>query len=120
MSELAKRDGNGNFVGCWGAMSDFSLEFKPWENDFSEGLYLAGIECDDSASAPDGWTKWTLPAFRFVKIECDGKITFRDGLALLEQKGYSLAGAIQDFTDLVFGKDYICLPIERIKGTELK
>ena len=31
-----KRDENGVPVGFWGAMSDFSLSFQPWENGFSE------------------------------------------------------------------------------------
>lgn len=35
-------------------MSDFSRSFHPWE-DFSKGLYLAGVECSDDAEAPDGW-----------------------------------------------------------------
>ena len=41
---LAKKDENGNFVGFWGAMSDFSRAFMPWEDNFSKGLYLAGVE----------------------------------------------------------------------------
>lgn len=56
VSHLAKKDENGNISGIWGAMSDFSRSFQPWE-DFSKGLYLAGVECNDDAEAPDGWTK---------------------------------------------------------------
>ena len=44
---LAKKDEKGNLCGVWGAMSDFSLSFRPWENDFTQGLYLAGVECID-------------------------------------------------------------------------
>ena len=61
VSHLAKRDENGNLVGVWGAMSDFSRSFKPWEEDFSKGLYLAGVECGHDAEAPEGWIKWTIP-----------------------------------------------------------
>ncbi len=50
VAHLAERDGDGNLCGIWGAMSDFSRSFKPWEN-FSEGLYLAGVE----------WTVRKLP-----------------------------------------------------------
>lgn len=50
---LAKKDENGNLVGIWGAMSDFSRLYKPWEDNFSKGLYLAGVECIDDAEAPE-------------------------------------------------------------------
>ena len=33
---LAKRDENGNFAGFWGAMSDLSHSFRPWEENFSK------------------------------------------------------------------------------------
>ena len=49
---LAKRDEQGNLAGIWGAMSDFSRSFQPWD-DFSRGLYLAGAECVDGAEAPE-------------------------------------------------------------------
>lgn len=42
VKHLAKKDENGNMVGIWGAMSDFSRSFNPWE-DFSKGLYLDGL-----------------------------------------------------------------------------
>ena len=38
---LAKIDENGNLAGIWGAMSDCTRSFKPWEDNFSKGLYLA-------------------------------------------------------------------------------
>ena len=60
VGHLAKKDTNGNLLGIWGAMSDFSRSFNPWE-DFRKGLYLAGVECCDCAEAPGGWTKWPIP-----------------------------------------------------------
>ena len=51
---LAKRDETGRPVGFWGAMSDCSRSFEPWEDNFSKGLYLAGVECEDGAQAPPG------------------------------------------------------------------
>ena len=72
VQSLAKRDENGNLVGIWGAMSDCTHSFKPWEENFSKGLYLAGIECTDDAQAPDGWTKWVRKKFgdRAVNLHC--------------------------------------------------
>ena len=49
VAHLAKKDANGGIVGIWGAMSDISRSFKPWEDGFSKGLYLAGVECVDNA-----------------------------------------------------------------------
>ena len=40
---LAKKDENGNLIGIWGAMSDYTHSFKPWEENFSKGLYLSLI-----------------------------------------------------------------------------
>jgi hypothetical protein len=49
---LAKKDENGNLLGIWGAMSDLSRSFNPWEENFTKGLYLAGVEVMDNAKAP--------------------------------------------------------------------
>ena len=54
IASLAKKDAAGNLVGIWGAMSDLSRRFRPWEDHFRKGLYLAGVECEDSAEAPPG------------------------------------------------------------------
>ena len=42
VAHLAKRDENGVPLGFWGAMTDRSRTFRPWEDGFSRGLYLAG------------------------------------------------------------------------------
>ena len=60
---LAKRDGNGAICGIWGAMSDLSHSFKPWEDNFTKGLYLAGVEAKDGEEAPEGWTVWRIPGY---------------------------------------------------------
>ena len=61
ISNLVKRDDEEKPLACWGAMSDFSMSFMPWENNFTRGKYLAGAECLDEALAPEGWVKWTVP-----------------------------------------------------------
>ena len=37
VQHLAKKDAQGKLLGIWGAMSDFSRSFTPWEADFSKG-----------------------------------------------------------------------------------
>ena len=113
VSHLAKRDENGNLVGVWGAMSDFSRSFKPWEDGFHKGLYLAGVECVDHAQAPDGWTKWRVPGYEYLVVENhDG--AFNKTIEQMRKNGISLAGAVHDFTDPATGKGYLYFPIREI------
>ena len=109
---LAKRDGQGNLAGIWGAMSDYSRSFKPWEDGFSKGLYLAGVECADDAQPPAGWTKWTIPGYEYIRAEVEGENTFSEVLNYLAAEGLTLAGAVHDFTCPVSGKNYMYFPIE--------
>ena len=82
--QWAKKDENGNIVGIWGAMSDFSRSFHPWE-DFSKGLYLAGVECTDDAQAPDGWTKWEIPGYEYIYVEQENDDTFSEVIKYLKK-----------------------------------
>lgn len=110
---LAKVDENGNLVGIWGAMSDFSRSFNPWEN-FSKGLYLAGVECNDDADAPDGWTKWIIPGYEYIYVECENGDTFSQTIEYLKDNSIALAGAVHDFTCPQTGKNYMFFPIRKL------
>ena len=111
---LAKCDGNGTLVGIWGLMSDCSRSFQPWEDNFSRGLYLAGVECLDDAEAPDGWTKWTVPGYEYLCAECTEGDTFPVILDYMKQNGIPLVGAVHDFTCPANGKQYLYFPIKKI------
>lgn len=112
IAPLAKME-NGQFCGVWGAMSDFSCTFQPWEENFTQGLYLAGAECRDDAEPPAGWVKWAIPGYEYLRVE-SGPDTFPATLAYMEQHGLSLAGAVHDFTDPATGKGYMLFPIRRL------
>lgn len=114
VAHLAKRDENGNLVGIWGAMSDLSHSFQPWEDGFSKGLYLAGVECVDSAEAPDGWTKWVIPGYEYLVVE-NHNGAFRDTIRQMNDKGIALVGAVHDYTDPATGKGYLYFPIREVK-----
>ena len=114
VQSLAKTDENGNLAGIWGAMSDLSRSFRPWEDGFSKGLYLAGVECMDDAEAPEGWTKWVIPGYEYLRAECEGENTFSEMLNDLQQNQIPLAGAVHDFTCPVSGKNYMLFPIRKI------
>ena len=114
---LALWDENGVPVGFWGAMSDLSRSFLPWEGGFSRGLYLAGVQVPDGARPPEGWTKWTLPAFACLRVRAEGDYAaaFRAGLEELERRGLSLAGAVQDFNcPAEDGQLYLFFPFKRL------
>ena len=114
VQHLAKKDSDGNLVGIWGAMSDFSHSFKPWEDNFSKGLYLAGVECIDNAEAPKGWTKWIIPGYEYIYVECEGGNTFLDVINYMRKNSLTLVGAVHDFTCPKTGKNYMFFPIRTI------
>ena len=113
VAHLAKKDEDGNISGIWGAMSDFSHSFQPWEG-FQKGLYLAGVECNEDAKAPDGWTKWVIPGYEYIYVERENDNTFSEVIQYLKDKGIALAGAVHDFTCPKTGKGYIFFPIRKL------
>ncbi|MDE7253421.1 MAG: GyrI-like domain-containing protein [Acetatifactor sp.] len=113
VKHLAKKDENGNIVGIWGAMSDFSRSFKPWE-DFNKGLYLAGVECVDDAEAPSGWTKWIIPGYEYIYVECENDDTFPKTIQYMKDNNIPLVGAVHDFTCPQTGKNYMFFPIRKL------
>lgn len=113
IQHLAKKDGEGNIVGIWGAMSDFSRSFAPWEDGFTRGLYLAGVECEISAEAPEGWTKWVIPSYEYIYAETEDGV-FPQVMGYLQENGMELAGAVHDFTCPQTGKGYMFFPVKRI------
>lgn len=114
VAHLAKKGASGNLAGIWGVMSDFSRSFRPWENGFSEGLYLAGIECAEDAEPPEGWTKWTVPGYEYICMENTEDNIFAKALAFLREQGFSLAGAVHDFTCPQTGKGYLFFPVRKL------
>lgn len=114
IAPLSKKDAAGNILGIWGAMSDFSHSFHPWENGFTQGLYLAGIECEDDAEPPAGWTKWTIPGYEYIYVENENNDTFTNVIAYLHENNIPLAGAVHDFNCPASGKGYLFFPIRRL------
>ena len=114
---LALRDENGVPAGFWGAMSDLSRSFRPWEDDLSRGLYLAGVQVPEDAAPPPGWVKWTVPAFEYIYVKVEGGCgdALRQGLEHIQSQGLSLAGAVQDYhCPQENGQLYLFFPIRRL------
>lgn len=81
---------------------------------FSQGLYLAGVECEATAVAPEGWTKWIIPGFEYVYVECEDGDTFPKTLNYLTENKLTLVGAVHDFTCPESGKNYMFFPIRKL------
>lgn len=113
IQNLAQKDENGNISGIWGAMSDFSRSFQPWE-DFNKGLYLAGVECNDDAEAPDGWTKWVIPGYEYIYVERENGGIFPEVIQYLADNNITLVGAVHEFTCPQTGKGYMFFPIKKL------
>lgn len=111
VAPLAKKNADGQLAGFWGAMSRMDMSFQPWEDDFSKGLYLAGVEAEEDALAPAGWKKWIVPGFECLKAPADGPDTFRSMIAWMQENSYELVAAVQDFTDPATGKSFMLFPI---------
>ena len=113
VAALAKKDSEGNLVGIWGAMSDLDRNFQPWQDNFSKGLYLAGVEVETEAEPPEGWTKWIIPGYEYCYVLNNSPDTFQKMLDWLADNQLSLAGAVHDFSNPVDGKDYLFFPIHK-------
>ena len=50
-----------------GAMNDVSEKNGRWGE---RGRYMAGSEADTTAEAPEGWTKWIIPAQTYLVVGC--------------------------------------------------
>ena len=114
VAHLAKTNPDGSLCGIWGAMSDMSRSFRPWEENFTCGLYLAGVEVIDGAQPPQGWIKWDIPGFEYVRVENLTPDVFPHTLQALAEQGLALAGAVHDFTDPTTGKGYMLFPIRKL------
>lgn len=114
VADLTKKDENGNLLGIWGVMSDLTHSFKPWEDNFTKGLYLAGVEVNDHTEAPVGWVKWTIPSYEYLYVKNKGLDTFKDIIEYLQENKMNLVGAFHDFTCPESGEQYMFFPIGRL------
>lgn len=117
IGHLAKLDAEGSIVGIWGAMSDYGGNFARWKEG---GKYLAGCEVADDALPPAGWTKWTIPAFRYAVSKCTQE-SYQDMLNYmvsdyLPRNNNPIVGAIHEYYDPrdSNGELYLYVPIEKM------
>lgn len=108
-------DVTGYFAGFWGLMSSINRDYMPWENNYSKGLYLAGVEVSKDKEAPKGWVKWVVPKREYVYIEVnDYAKDFKEAIEELPKNNYELVGAVCDYTCPVEKKNYMFFPVKKI------
>ena len=115
VAALGMKNPDGSYVGFWGAMSDETMSFLPWTEGFTRGLYLAGVEVYEDAPVPPGWTKWVMPARKYLVTEVTPdsyRETFSDVTGrLIPLLGLTLAGAVCDFTEPGTGQNKLFFPV---------
>ena len=115
IADLGMKNADGSYAGFWGAMSDETMSFMPWTDNYSKGLYLAGIEAYEDTPVPAGWVKWVMPARKYLITEVSlgsYEETFRNVINhLIPELGMKLAGAACDFTDPATGKNKLFFPV---------
>ena len=95
----------------WGAMGAPDGSLQPWQDGFTKGRYLAGIQVPGDAVPPADWTKWDFPAYEAIVLPMT-ETAFGEGLKLLEREGLTLALAVQERTDPSKGETLLVFPIK--------
>ncbi|PKM58451.1 MAG: AraC family transcriptional regulator [Firmicutes bacterium HGW-Firmicutes-3] len=114
VAELAKKAENGKLIGIWGVMSDLSRSYMPWDDNFTKGYYLAGVEVSDDASAPQGWVKWTIPSYEYIYVKNDSPDTFENVIEYLNKNKIDLVGAVHDFNCPESKEAYMFFPVKKL------
>lgn len=85
---------------------------------FTRGLYLAGVETYSDAIAPEGWTKWVIPARKYIVVDVEPNrygVIFDEIINnTISEKGMKLAGAVCDYTEPATGKNKLFFPVESL------
>lgn len=64
---IVRHNQNGDVIGIWGAMNDCNEKNRRWGE---RGKYMAACEADVAAEAPEGWSKWVIPAQTYLIEDC--------------------------------------------------
>ena len=104
-----------SYVGFWGAMSDVTRSFQPWTDEYTTGLYLAGVEVYADTPVPQGWVKWVLPARTYLVADVDASTygqVFQEVLTqIIPARGLQLSGAVCDYTKPATGQNRLFFPV---------
>lgn len=118
VASIGMKEADGAYVGFWGLMSDETMSFRPWTEDFSRGMYLAGIEVYSDTPVPEGWTKWIMPARKYLVADVTPDIyngVFSDMIhKTIPAQNMRLSGAVCDYIEPRSGKSKLFFPVEEL------
>jgi len=116
VAHIGMKEKDGSYVGFWGAMSDETMSFLPWTENYSRGYYLAGVEVNKDAIAPQGWKRWDMPARKYLVADvCPeqyGQIFSEVINEIIPKMNLKLSGAVCDYTEPSTGKNKLFFPVE--------
>lgn len=118
---LARRDDDGDIMGAWGLTTEDTLSFRLPKKDDPHLLYMAGLEVEDTAHPPKGFTKWIVPGsdYIYALVEKSKRETLNALLQYAEAKDIEIIGYPQEFmppmangTPSAQGTMYLFLPVK--------
>ena len=111
---LAKKDDEGNVMGAWGLMNDETLSFLPPEEKTARTIYMAGIEAEDDARPPKGFTRWVVPEsdYLYAPAGLNKVETVKSILQYAEEHGWVPASCAFDFMPPQ-SEMYLFLPVRK-------
>lgn len=114
---LAKKDADGKVTGAWGLTNDETLSYLPLDRKKGKSLYMAGIETEDDARAPKGFTKWKVPAFDYLYAftERNKLNTIHAILEYAEENGWEIIGSPFDFMPPDSRQTVLFFPVRKIE-----
>ncbi len=118
IAHLGMKEKNRTFVGFWGAMSDETMSYLPWKENFTRGYYLAGLEVYSDTTVPFGWAKWIMPPRTYLKVQIELDHYSNDFehviTTLLPEMKLKLSGAVCEYTEPETGKNYLLFPVTNL------
>src|SRR5574344_703251 len=108
----------GKVEGQYGLMSDFAYKFKPWEENFTKGLYLAGPVLSSKGLDHDikGFKVWSVKEQDYFEVELEKDDNYQEVFnhfvyyqIPFEMK--TLSGAAFDYYSFSKQKQYILFPV---------
>ncbi|HPJ86040.1 MAG TPA: AraC family transcriptional regulator, partial [Bacillota bacterium] len=76
-------------------------------------LFLAGIEVEDDSVAPEGWTKWVVPAYEYIQVK--NQIGAEESAKTwLSGNNLELVGPVLRVSNLMDMTDTLCFPVKKI------
>ncbi len=112
---LARLDEDGEPMGAWGLLNNDRLSFRLTKDPKAKILYMAGLEVEDTARAPKGFTKWIVPGgdYLYAPVEESKLSTLGRILAYAKDNDWEPNGYPYDFMPPGSREMYVFFPVQK-------